>query len=136
MLTPEERATLERWARERRTPARVVLRAQIVPYAAAGRRNDAIAQTLATDRECVGWWRTRFAQQGLAGIERDAPRPGRMPAIAPAVLQRIVTLTTTTTPNATHWSTRSLSPVVGVSPKTGPPRPAGPRAAAAPGAPV
>lgn len=66
-VTPEERATLERWARGRRTPARVVLRAQIVLHAAAGQRHDEIAQALDTDREWGGRWRTRFAQQGLAG---------------------------------------------------------------------
>ncbi len=119
VVTREERTTLERWARGRRTPARLVLRAQIVLRAAAGQRNDAIARELDTDRECVGRWRTRFAAQRVAGIARDAPRAGRPPSIAPATLQRIVTLTTTTTPpNATHWSTRSLAPVVGVSPKT------------------
>lgn len=119
VLTMKEQTTLERWARGRRTPARLVLRARIVLQAAAGRRNDEIARALDTDRECVGRWRTRFAQQRLAGIARDAPRAGRTPAIAPAVLQRIVTLTTTATPPAaTHWSTRTLAPVVGVSPKT------------------
>ena len=119
VLTPDERTTLERWARGRRTPARLVLRARIVLRAAAGQRNDEIARGLDTDRECVGRWRTRFAAHRLAGIARDAPRAGRLPAITPAVLRRIVTLTTTTTPPAaTHWSTRTLAPVVGVSPKT------------------
>jgi len=119
VVTAEERIILERWARGRRTPARLVLRAQIVLRAAAGRRNDEIARELDTDRECVGRWRRRFAQQRLAGIARDAPRPGRTPAIAPDTLQRIVTLTTTATPAAaTHWSTRTLAQVVGVSPAT------------------
>lgn len=119
VLSAKERPILERWARGRRTPARLVRRAQIILRAAAGQRNDEIARALDTDRECVGRWRTRFAQQRLGGIERDAPRPGRTPAIAPAVLQRIVTLTTTSTPSAaTHWSTRTLAAEVGVSPKT------------------
>jgi len=119
VLTPQERTTLDSWARGRRTPHRLVLRAKIVLRAAAGRRNDEIARDLATDRESVGRWRTRFAQRRLAGIARDAPRPGRPPALAPALVERIVTLTTTTTPPAaTHWSTRTLAPVVGVSPKT------------------
>ena len=119
VLSPKERPILERWARGRRTPARLVRRAQIVLCAAAGQRNDEIARALDTDRECVGRWRTRFAQQRLAGIERDAPRPGRTPAITPAVLQRIVALTTTSAPPAaTHWSTRTLAVEVGVSPKT------------------
>src|SRR3972149_2334193 len=100
VLTPKERTTLERWARGRRTPARLVLRAKIVWRADAGRR-------------------PRFAQRRLAGIERDAPRPGRTPSLAPAVVKRIVTLTTTTPPPAaTHWSTRTLAPGVGGGPKT------------------
>lgn len=118
-LTPDERTALERWARGRRTPARLVLRAQIVLRAAEGLMNKDIADTLHTDRECVGRWRRRFAERRLAGIEQDAPRAGRPPRIRPATVQRIVTLTTTTPPPAaTHWTTRTLAPVVGVSPKT------------------
>ena len=118
-LTPEEEEQLRRWARGRRTPARLVLRAKIVLRAAAGLQNRVIAEALQTDRECVGRWRTRFAHQRLAGIERDAPRSGRKPRISPRVVQRIVQLTTTTVPPAaTHWSTRTLAPVAGVSFKT------------------
>ena len=43
----------------------------------------------------------------------------RTPCLRPATIQRIVTLTTTTLPSvATHWTTRTLASVVGVSPKT------------------
>src|SRR5574338_792416 len=118
-LTDEERQTLTRWARGRRTPARLVLRAKIVLHAAEGLLNKDIAVTLQTDRECVGRWRRRFTERRLAGIEQDAPRGGRPPRIPPGTVQRIVTLTTTTSPPvATHWTTRTLAPVVGVSPKT------------------
>ena len=42
----------------------------------------------------------------------------RPPRIRLVTVQRIVTLTTTTTPPAsTHWTTHTLAPVVGVSPK-------------------
>ena len=54
ILTADERTTLERWARGRRTPVRLVLRAKIVLRAAAGLQNTAIAAALHTDRECVG----------------------------------------------------------------------------------
>lgn len=118
-LTDEERQTLTRWARGRRTPARLVWRAKIVLQAADGHRNNAIAQELDTDRECVGRWRRRFAERRLAGIEQDAPRAGRPPRILPATVQRIVTLTTTTAPPAaTHGTTRTLASVVSVSPTT------------------
>lgn len=118
-LTDVERKTLHRWARGRRTPARLVLRATIVLRAAEGLRNKEIAQALATDRECVGRWRTRFVTHRLAGIEQDAPRAGRPPRIPSATVERMVTLTMTTLPPAaTHWTTRTLASVVGVSPKT------------------
>lgn len=118
-LTATERMTLTRWARGRRTPARVVLRAKIVLGAAAGLLNKDIAAELHTDRECVGRWRRRFADHRLAGLLHDAPRAGRRPQIPPETVQRIVTLTTTTTPpGATHWTTRTLAAVVNVSPKT------------------
>lgn len=119
LLTPDEQMTLQRWARGRRTPARLVLRAKIVLRAAEGLLNQAIAAELRTDRECVGRWRRRFAERRLAGLEQDAPRAGRPSRIGPATIQRIVTLTTTAPPpTATHWTTRTLAPVVGVSPKT------------------
>lgn len=118
-LTDAERTTLTRWARGRRTPARLVLRATIVLRAAAGLQNQEIAAELRTDRECVGRWRTRFATHRLAGIERDAPRAGRTPRIHSPTIQRSVMLTTTPPPPAaTHWTTRTLAPVVGGSPKT------------------
>lgn len=53
-LADEDRRTLERWARERSTHTRQVLRAQIVLAAAAGRQNRAIAAELAMDRMLVG----------------------------------------------------------------------------------
>ncbi len=45
-LTYAERQTLIRWARGRRTPARVVLRAKIVLHAAEGLINTGIAAAL------------------------------------------------------------------------------------------
>jgi hypothetical protein len=68
MLTEQDRQALNRWARGRSTPARLVLRAQVVLTAAAGKPNNVIARDLSTNRPLVGKWRTRFAQHGLAGI--------------------------------------------------------------------
>ena len=45
-LTKDERRELQKFARGRSTPARLVLRAKIVLRAAAGMRNDAIAEEL------------------------------------------------------------------------------------------
>ena len=73
-LTDEERTVLERWSRGRSTPARLVLRSKIVLLAAEGKMNQKIAPRLRTALKTVSLWRRRFAEQRLAGIEKDAPR--------------------------------------------------------------
>lgn len=115
-VTAKERKTLERWARGRSTPVRLMQRARIVLMAAEGCQNRAIADELGVDPGLVGRWRNRFAQHGLAGIEKDAPRSGRKPTARAAVARRIVQTTTQTTPpNATQWSTRTLGAALGTS---------------------
>ena len=52
----------------------------------------------------------------LAGLEKDAPRPGRLPKISHKKVMAIVNATIHTTPSAaTHWSTRSMAKAHGVS---------------------
>jgi len=116
-LSDVERATLERWSRGRATPSRLVLRAKVVLAAAAGERNDQIAQSLNTRPRTVGVWRKRFVTLRLAGIEKDAPRGGRPPAKRDEQARKIVEATTQTKPAAaTHWSTRTLAAHLNVSP--------------------
>lgn len=118
-LSAEERSRLLRRSRGRSTPARQVLRAKIVLLAAAGLMNMEIAKQLGTAKKTVSLWRTRFAEQRLAGIERDAPRPGRKPTLGQAVVRKILIKTTQEIPaGATHWSTRTLAKEVGVSRST------------------
>ena len=105
-----------RWARGRTTPARLVRRAQIVLLASEGKENREIAEELDIERTIVGRWRGRFAAQGLAGIEKDAPRGGRLPSKRQQVAPRIVEVTTQQTPAAaTHWTTNTLARHLGVS---------------------
>jgi transposase len=114
-LTDIDRSALERMARGRRTPARLVLRAKIVLLAAEGLENQQIATSLNTSRPTVGLWRKRFASQGLTGIEKDATRPGRPKKDRRQIEQKIVQMTTRQKPrNATHWSTRTLAEALGV----------------------
>jgi transposase len=117
VLNADERRTLEQWARGRRTPVRLVTRAQIVLHASSGMENKDIAGALGVGRDTVGTWRRRFAQRRLAGIIKDAPRGGRKPTRREDVTKRIVDRTTQTKPaNATQWSTRTLAKELGVSP--------------------
>ena len=83
-LSPDQRAALEQWARGRSLPARVVERARIVLRAAAGEQDKAIAQDLGMTSKKVSRWRKRYRTLGLAGLEKDAPRSGRKPAIGAA----------------------------------------------------
>ncbi len=114
-LTDEERAALTRWSRGRRTPARQVVRAKIVLLAAEGRMNKDIAAELGIRPNTVVRWRSRFADRGLSGIEKDAPRGGRKPTKREQVARVIIEKTTQETPaNATHWSTRTLATALGI----------------------
>lgn len=117
ILTAEQRTALTKWSRGRSTPARLVRRAQIVLLAAEGKENLEIADQLEVERTIVGRWRKRFVEQGLAGIEKDAPRGGRKPTARNRVARRIIETTTQRKPaHATHWSTRSLAKELKVSP--------------------
>ncbi len=116
-LTDVERTQLQQWARGRRTPARVVLRAKIVLLAADRQDNRHIAALLGTSRQTVGLWRQRFATNRLAGIVHDAPRGGRPPQARQALEARIVKTTMHTLPHvATHWSLRRLAQHLGTNP--------------------
>lgn len=116
VLEPQARAVLQRLARSKTTSVRLAHRAQIVLLAADGLDNKAIAREVGVGRVQVGRWRTRYAEGGLAAIEKDLPRGGR-PAQADAA--EIVRLTTQTTPQAaTQWSSRTLAAKVGVSDTT------------------
>jgi transposase len=116
MLKNEERAMLTQWARSKTVSVRLARRAQMMLLAADGLTNEVIAEQLGVGRVQVGRWRNRYAEGGLAAIEKDLPRGGR-PVKADAA--EIVRLTTQTRPDAaTHWSTRSLAAKVGVSDTT------------------
>jgi transposase len=108
---------LERWARGRSTPARLVLRSKIVLLAASGLLNAEIARELRCGAKTVCLWRRRFALHGIAGIEKDAPRGGKRTKEAEALVQQIIHKTLHELPfRRSHWSTRSLAAALGTSP--------------------
>jgi transposase len=116
ILTAEVRRKLEQYSRGRSTSARVVLRSHIVLLAAEGLQNKQIAARLNVAPRMVTLWRGRFLQQGIAGLLKDAPRPGRAPSITAEVTATLIAKTTQSTPaNATHWSTRTMAREMGVS---------------------
>jgi transposase len=115
-LTLDQQSILESKARSRSLPARLVERSRIVLLAASGKQDKEIALTLHMTPKKVRRWRKRFLQLGLAGLEKDAPRPGRTPKINAHLIKRVVEMTTRQKPrNATHWSTRSMAAAAGIS---------------------
>ena len=103
VLTHDQRRTLEQWARGRSLPARQVERARIVLLAADGEQDINIAGQLRITNQKAARWRQRFLEAGIAGLEKDAPRPGRTPSIPAATVQRVIRKTTQQKPaNATH----------------------------------
>jgi len=116
ILNEQDRATLERWARGRSTPARLVQRAQIVLLAAEGKQNEQIGQELSLSRQMAGRWRTRFIEKGLAGLQKDAPRGGRKASKRQSLVLKIIEWTTQKKPaSATHWSCRTLAEALGTN---------------------
>jgi transposase len=96
-----------------------VERARIVLLAAAGWQDRQIAAKLKITSAKAARWRNRFLDGGLAALDKDAPRPGRTPIITPAKVQEVIRKTTQEKPNnATHWSTRSMAAVAGLSEKS------------------
>jgi len=87
--------------------------------ASDGVLNQDIARELEISRPTVQLWRERFLALRLAGLEKDAPRRGRIPSIPERKVRAVVEATLhTTPPAATHWSTRSMAKAQGLSEAT------------------
>jgi transposase len=87
--------------------------------AAAGKKDLEIAAEVGISNQKAARWRKRFLEMGLAGLEKDAHRPGRRPTITLAKVQEVVRKTTQQKPGkATHWSTRTMAEAAGLSEKS------------------
>ena len=119
VIDDSQRETLMQWARSRTLSARQVERAKVVLLAAEGKSDLEIAAELHISNKKAARWRKRFLRVGLPGLEKDASRPGRKPAIASTVKLELIHKTTQSSPpNATHWSTRTMAAEMGVSEAT------------------
>jgi transposase len=110
-----DRAKLERRARDRGAPARMVERARIVLLAADGLTGPQIAERVGCTEPTVVKWRRQYAEGGLAGLA-DAPRPGGPKTVlTQRVISEILSATVTPPPDVlraagvTHWSARRLA---------------------------
>jgi transposase len=116
ILADDERSKLEQWARRPKSAQRLALRSRIVLACASGLSNTQVAQQLRVTLPTVGKWRSRFLEDRLEGLV-DEPRPGTPRTITDSRVEDVITRTLESKPEAaTHWSTRSMAKVTGLSP--------------------
>ena len=115
ILNKDERDYLERLVRRRKVTHGDAQRAEIVLCAAEGLNNRAVADAVGVTRQTVRLWRDRFAKHRLDGLD-DEPRCGAPRKIGDDRIEQIIVRTLETKPvDATHWSTRGMAKVSGVS---------------------
>ena len=114
-LSPAERATLEGLVSGRNTPQKLVWRARIVLLSADGIGTMTIVRLVGKSKVTVWRWQERYLAKGIAGLRRDATRPGQAAAERRGD-RRVVHKTLHETPEAaTHWSIRKMARAVGLS---------------------
>jgi putative transposase len=132
-LSPPQRVVLDRLLRQHSCPQALVLRAQIVLGAAAGQRNDPLAQHLGCTPKTVRKWRRRWAQAQsqlaaaeaepadlratIAAVLADALRPGTPDTFSAEQIVEIVNLACTPPADAGRpidaWTPRELADEAG-----------------------
>jgi len=118
VLTGEERAQLERWARRAKSAQALALRSRIVLACADGVDNKTVAARLGCAAATVGKWRARFVTYRLDGLADEA-RPGRPPTVTADQVDDVLVATLESTPaNATHWSRARMAERAGLSKST------------------
>ena len=115
-LSPSDRVELASWVAGRNTPQKLVWRARIVLMWADGAGVTAIVRALRKTKKTAYRWRDRYLERGIAGLKRDASRPGRKKPLSATVIARVVDMTLhEKRPAATHWTARTLAKAVGLS---------------------
>lgn len=115
IVSKEQRAILEGWVRRRNSTQALAQRARIVLACAAGKSNTTVARAERCSLPTVGKWRSRFREHGVDGL-LDEPRPGAPRQITDQQVEAVIVKTLETQPRgATHWSTRSMAQVSGLT---------------------
>jgi transposase len=114
-LSAVDRETLERYAHRRTVSQALALRSRIVLLSAAGLGDAEIGDELRINRGTAGKWRKRFARMGISGLS-DTPRPNVHRKLHDARIEEVIRMTLEAKPEAaTHWSSRKLARMAGVS---------------------
>ena len=119
-VTAQQRDELEVMARSSSLPHRVVVQAKALLLAADGTANEEIARRCSTTPDTVRRWRSKFAEEGVAGVGRVAPGRGRKPTVRVDLAAEIVQATLHEEPpgDETQWSTRLMAERFGVGKDT------------------
>ena len=114
----QDRIELERLDRSRTEPVRRVERARIILACLSGEPQAQIAARFGTRPNTVSKWRTRFAQQGIAGLA-DAPRSGKPKTYGPNLRTKLLALIETPPPKGqARWDGVSLAKAAGAKKST------------------
>src|SRR5215210_6419347 len=109
MLSDDERAALEQWARRPTTAQRLAVRSRLVLACADGLTNRAVGERLGVSSNSVCKWRERFRVRRLPGLT-DEPRPGAPRKATDDRIVDVITRTLEGPPAATtQWTTRGLA---------------------------
>ena len=82
VLTPADRAEIERWQRATTGPAGLARRGRILLLLDQGQTLKDTAERCGLSVRHVRKWAERYRLHGLAGLH-DKPRPGRTPVFSP-----------------------------------------------------
>jgi hypothetical protein len=97
VLSEAERKQLLSISSHRSTPRGILLRVNILLGAAQGTANHVLARNLSTSLPTVLLWRSRYQDEGLAGVLEDRHRSGRPKQISAQKETAIVEATIKTT---------------------------------------
>ena len=114
-LTTDERDELERRRRSRKIRAEDARRAAVILMLADGASFTAISTAVGCFPDDINRWKQRFEREGLAGLR--AKYCGQPPTLRTPALEARILAKTRQAPSegSTHWSTRKLAKVMGVS---------------------
>lgn len=113
----KDRKTLEQWIRTPTMAQEWGLRARIVLACGDGEGVRQVARRYEVTPATVCQWRSRYRQEGLAGLRTRSGR-GRPRRVTAAKERAVVARTLSRPKAATHWSCRTLAKEVGLSPST------------------
>ena len=117
-LSEAERLELTSLSARRNTTQALALRARIVLACAGGEQNKRVAAALDVDMDTVSKWRRRFAEHRIDGL-RDEPRSGTPRTIDDERIEATIVRTLESLPpGETHWSSRGMARVSGLSVST------------------